>query len=506
LLQQLSKLAEEEGDVEGAAKYQKQLVEVAPSDEGSTRLAQLYVRFGDLEEAQALWSRMASAQNETHRVLQAIDSLLGNDKAGAVVEITEAMVRKDPRDWEALYREGVALASLSKPEEAVRRFRSLLDLKVEEDEKGAIIKARIRDPKLRAAGARPSNTPLVKPSPLEERIAASSQIRMATKLEAREVYSSSRTAAAIWSPPDFGQARMAALGWIVSLARKEGNPKEEAVLASFRAAKDRTPPDPRAHWDWYLICLVRNDFRGAYEASRDLSRAAPSDPTALWVYLSSLGSRQQGMGVRYYVAPGSENNDGTPPLAAIELEHALSCYRALKARQPEMIKGAILNNLAVELKRAKRTEEDDRFYREAIEGAEQLPQVASVFGLAAQRGDVDGLIRLFDKYERLQAGKGGTTYILIGSFYFAGTADGMARGMSVRASAKAYDDVLRLLDHALARATALGFSRVELETATVLREAISLYEGCGFRPYASEHLSARCDTAYFLELPPTNVA
>src|SRR5262249_31077159 len=49
LLQQISKLAEEEGDFEGAAKHQKQLVELAPSDEAQLRMAQLYVRQGDLE-------------------------------------------------------------------------------------------------------------------------------------------------------------------------------------------------------------------------------------------------------------------------------------------------------------------------------------------------------------------------------------------------------------------------------------------------------------------------
>ena len=53
LLQQLSKLAEEEGDIESAARYQKQLNELAPSDEAMTRLGQLYSRSGELEEAQA---------------------------------------------------------------------------------------------------------------------------------------------------------------------------------------------------------------------------------------------------------------------------------------------------------------------------------------------------------------------------------------------------------------------------------------------------------------------
>ncbi len=58
----------------------------------------------------------------------------------------------------------------------------------------------------------------------------------------------------------------------------------------------------------------------------------------------------------------------------------------------------------------------------------------------------------------------------------------------------------RLLDDALARAKRLGFTRVTLETASVLREAIALYERYGFVPYQPDHLSARCDQAYILAL------
>ena len=58
----------------------------------------------------------------------------------------------------------------------------------------------------------------------------------------------------------------------------------------------------------------------------------------------------------------------------------------------------------------------------------------------------------------------------------------------------------RLLEHALGRARELGFRRVELETAATLSAAVKLYESFGFRPFEPEHLSARCDQAYFLEL------
>ncbi len=83
LIQQLSKLAEEEGDLETAARYQKQQNELAPSDDGTSRLAQLYARSGELEEAEAQWSKMASGKSERYRVFGAIDSLLAQKKAGA---------------------------------------------------------------------------------------------------------------------------------------------------------------------------------------------------------------------------------------------------------------------------------------------------------------------------------------------------------------------------------------------------------------------------------------
>lgn len=53
-----------------------------------------------------------------------------------------------------------------------------------------------------------------------------------------------------------------------------------------------------------------------------------------------------------------------------------------------------------------------------------------------------------------------------------------------------------LLEDALRRASALGFRAVRLETATVLKEAIHLYEKYGFEPHETAHLSPRCDQAY----------
>jgi putative acetyltransferase len=57
-----------------------------------------------------------------------------------------------------------------------------------------------------------------------------------------------------------------------------------------------------------------------------------------------------------------------------------------------------------------------------------------------------------------------------------------------------------LLESALAEARRMGFRKMTLETASVLKEAISLYKSYGFVEYEPDHLSSRCDHAFVLEL------
>jgi N-acetylglutamate synthase-like GNAT family acetyltransferase len=61
----------------------------------------------------------------------------------------------------------------------------------------------------------------------------------------------------------------------------------------------------------------------------------------------------------------------------------------------------------------------------------------------------------------------------------------------------------KILEYAIAKAKQLGYKKIILETASVLKEAIGLYEHYGFKKYSSEHLSGRCDKAYYLELNDT---
>jgi len=57
----------------------------------------------------------------------------------------------------------------------------------------------------------------------------------------------------------------------------------------------------------------------------------------------------------------------------------------------------------------------------------------------------------------------------------------------------------KTLQRMIETAREMGFKKIYLETATVLKEAVALYEKFGFEPSDEKH-TPRCDAAYFLDL------
>ncbi|MEZ5891538.1 MAG: GNAT family N-acetyltransferase [Parvularculaceae bacterium] len=74
------------------------------------------------------------------------------------------------------------------------------------------------------------------------------------------------------------------------------------------------------------------------------------------------------------------------------------------------------------------------------------------------------------------------------------------RKMYLMASHRGRGQGKRLLLHAIARAKALGFARVELQTARVLEEALGLYAKYGFVHSPEAALERRGDHALALDL------
>jgi len=57
----------------------------------------------------------------------------------------------------------------------------------------------------------------------------------------------------------------------------------------------------------------------------------------------------------------------------------------------------------------------------------------------------------------------------------------------------------KLLNDMIEKAKDLGYLRIYLETASILSQAVHIYEKAGFRPVTGKH-TPRCDQAYMLEI------
>ncbi len=447
LLTQLSNLSETEGDLASAVKYQQQLNKTAPAKENELRLAQLLARSGEAEEAGSIYVRLATSEQEPHRALAAVDSLLQNAKHDTVLVVTERMLRDNPKNWEVLYREGVALMGLEKPAEAMRRFQAVLDLRLADDEQSVAEKAKKKSQPGRQAGTSRSQLTTQQDFPLQNRLNNIWEVRRSTGHEPRYYYYGQQ----LWLPHDFGQARMAALGWQLSHAQKEGKHEEFLKKLRDQAMATQIAANDRARLDWFYLLSVKQDQKELYDAAKALAKGI--DPAGHYLYLTSLPNRVYGGRGRRVVYQQTGNVDNTPPLPNDELDLVTSCYGSLKARRPEWLTQLVLQNVMTELKRAKRTEDEDKVYKAAVEAANQLDTVNGAIHLAAIRGDVDGLVKLYDKLDRLLGNKpaqGSYQYYGYGYGYVGTAADALGRAMSKRADDKAHPDVLHLLDRYLA--------------------------------------------------------
>lgn len=74
------------------------------------------------------------------------------------------------------------------------------------------------------------------------------------------------------------------------------------------------------------------------------------------------------------------------------------------------------------------------------------------------------------------------------------------RKMYLRSRARGSGAGKFLLEQALIKANEFGYKSVELETASVLKEAIGLYEKYGFRPFEKRIETERCDQCFRLNL------
>ncbi len=430
LLTQLVKLCESDGDLDVAVRYQQQLNKSSPGKEGTMRLAGLLMKAGEKDEATALMAQLTENEKDPEVVLKSIDSLLTQKQFEQALTLVEKLVRDQPKNWELLYREGAALAK-SKPEEAAQRFEAILALKLKDDEPSLAAKSAAKKAAKPARGQVAMNPFAMQQQQqhsLQHRIEHVHTIRQAVKLDGEEYYGGGfgggQPQQPFWSPFDYGQARMAAFAWQMAFAQTGGK-LDEFLKSKQDAAKEATSRNELI--DWYYFASLKHDGKEQYRVLKQLSLRPDADREVKQMYLYSLSQRgpAEGDAANAEADPsdatettevmdedgfGNGNRVKLAPLDKDELEHVIAIAKEAASLteldQHNWSVGTSLELIAGELKRSGRKDEAEKMYADALAGAKEPGEIATVLQGTVQRGDFDTALKLLDRLTELIAKQG----------------------------------------------------------------------------------------------------
>jgi molybdate transport system substrate-binding protein len=201
-----------------------------------------------------------------------------------------------------------------------------------------------------------------------------------------------------------------------------------------------------------------------------------------------------------------------PLPAGFDLETVYTAAVSRSSTHPEAAADFVAR-LAGEETRATRTAAGFRGYGIRRASSSEAESIRAIVGaVLAEYGltpDPSGIDRDLEDLEVSYFAPGGTFEVAVASDgTIAGCCGVLAlddttcelRRMYLVPGARGFGLGGRLLRRAIAYAKGRGYRRMELETASVLKEAIALYAGAGFEPIERPRISPRCDQAFALAL------
>ena len=140
LLARMVSLCETTGDLEGAIAHQQRLAEVTRKREADEHLVVLLRRAGRDADADTLATRWLETERDPVKVLREIDRLLVSANGPTekqmlrlALTLSQALLDRDPQNWEVLVRQAFALAALGEADKALIVRNELLKLTLSDD-------------------------------------------------------------------------------------------------------------------------------------------------------------------------------------------------------------------------------------------------------------------------------------------------------------------------------------------------------------------------------------
>lgn len=285
---------------------------------------------------------------------------------------------------------------------------------------------------------------------------------------------------------------------------------EAALRAALLAADAIYFPDPvkSTAGKHFEKVLQRLGIRGEVDARL---RSFPNGATAMRELAAAKGSP---IGctqtTEIFATPGVRLVAPLPK--GFDLETVYTAAVGIRATEPEAAE-AFVDKLAGDAMRKARIDAGFRGYsirraRRADENAVRKV-VHGVLGEYGLQPDHAGTDADLDNLEASYFARGGHFEVAVGTdgeiagccgVFALDDATCELRKMYLFKEARGHGLGGRLLRRALAFARNRGFRRMELETASVLKDALALYAGAGFEPISRPLRADRCDQAFALNL------
>ena len=333
ILKQLARLSLSAGDLEMAIDYQRQLVAFVPGQENESYLASLLRQNGDWNEVNEIVVKLLQNEPDPAAASQNIDALLQRGEYELVLQSLDPMLRKEPENWELLFRRGIAQAGIDQWTQARATFEHLLKLDIERSD-SALRRTKqskrgsSKGASLTRASSEMSTSSDAKLLEVVDRgeLADIALGRGRFAVDATQVGTGQK-----WSPENFGEMRIACIAWLVCCDRKDSAVQSDWLRRVLEQAEGHATRSELI--DALAIVKFRQDTNAQIPIETAL--AMSGEPEMQSHFLDALRRRQ--------ISGIATENKNRNPLSAMQIDLMLEAFESAKE---EPVVNPSANNLS----------------------------------------------------------------------------------------------------------------------------------------------------------------
>ena len=425
LLADLSKLAEDEDDLEAAADYQRRINTIAPSDDGRSRLAGILLKLGEISEAETLWVRASETESEPHELFRSIDHLMSIDSTDTARKLCERILQRDTGNWEAMFRIGLLDWRSGAKSEAMKHFDAIVAMK--KDPNTPSVEAAQRTASRTPASQMPlSGYPGVSgfgassdPAPFVRRGMHTAPLLMLLAEDSEDA----RTAAMYNAMYNGGQYGISAFGAAGSLPDDLGEARIVGLMAQYQRAKEAgteqaltgdrerlAENDIAAAWDAYYLLfaaeLISPDSIAPERAlvlAERLARLGDLEGKALFLMRSGADQPDAEFGFTVRNRRWLATPDQHPSVAVSpdRLPLIVQSFEDVLEKHPEWLENHDRSCVRIECERLGRLDLLDALAGRLVRDHCSVAQLFAglQFSLSRQSLDVEAALKLMDRIE-----------------------------------------------------------------------------------------------------------